>query len=201
MEKVTVDDVEPSQSAGEAVRRALAEPLDTTDLAINHYRLDPDERISGLHGHGDQEEVFVVVDGSATFETLDIEDSAGDDDVGYDAGEVTVDAGETIRFAPGEYQSGKNVSGETAVVYGLGAPRDSEDVRIPLTCPECDLGYRRPAMADDGETVVLACPGCGAESRVECPECGGNDLTATLDEVGKAPVSRCLDCGATLRDR
>lgn len=183
MEHVTVDDIEPSPSAGDAVRRALTDALGTTDVAINQYRIEPGERISGLHGHDDQEEVFVVVDGTVTFETLD--------------GELTVDSGGAIRFAPGEYQSGMNSSDGSALVYAIGAPRDSGDVRIPLACPECGHEFVHPTLADDGETPILACPGCGAESTVECPECGGVDLTATLGDDGETPVSRCRDCGAT----
>jgi len=52
-------------------------------------------------------------------------------------GEVTVSEGEVIRFAPGEFQSGKNDSDGEVVAFAMGAPRDSEDVRVPQDCPEC----------------------------------------------------------------
>lgn len=71
----------------------------------------------------DQEEIFVVIDGEATFETLECE--------------VTVGKCEAIRFAPGEFQSGKNESDGELTVLAMGAPRDTEDIRIPADCPEC----------------------------------------------------------------
>ena len=148
MEKVSIDDVTPRAFGSDVDRRRLSDPLGTSEFAINRYRLAPGERLSGgLHAHMDQEEVFVVVDGEATFETMD--------------GEVTVGSGEAIRFAPGEYQSGKNDTEEELVAFAMGAPRDSEDVRIPEECPECGHGNMRAIPADDG--FDLQCPECGAE--------------------------------------
>ncbi|MFC6724995.1 cupin domain-containing protein [Halobium palmae] len=94
MERVSAADVEEDSFAGVTVSR-LSDPLGTEDLAINHYRLAPGESFSaGMHTHLDQEEVFYVVEGTATFET--------------EAGEVDVAAGEAVRFAPGDYQTGRN---------------------------------------------------------------------------------------------
>jgi hypothetical protein len=76
-------------------------------------------------------------------------------------GEVTVGEDEAIRFAPGEYQSGKNDSDGEVVAFALGAPRDSEDVRIPQECPECGHDNLRAIPGDDG--FDLRCPECGAE--------------------------------------
>jgi len=150
MEKVSIDDVE-SRAMGDADRRALADPLGTTGFAINRYRLEPGERFSGgLHAHDDQEEVFVVVDGEATFERL------GDDD-------VTVAAGEAVRFAPGEFQSGYNGGDEPVVAFAMGAPRNSEDVRVPQECEECGNDDMRAVPAADGDGFDLECPECGAE--------------------------------------
>lgn len=210
MDRVSVDDVEPATDDRERERRGLTANLGTTDVAINHYRLEPGERISGLHAHGDQEEVFVVVEGTATFETLAPTRGAGppseDGELSVGAGEeVSVGAGEAIRFAPGEFQSGKNDSDGAVVVYALGAPPDSEDVRIPLACPECGHDSLRPTLVEggaaadgaaaDGATPVLRCPDCGGESPVECPDCGGADMTARLGDDGETPVSACRDCG------
>jgi uncharacterized cupin superfamily protein len=145
MERVTIDDIEPSAFGSDIDRRGLSEPLGTTDFAINRYRLDPGERFSGsLHAHMDQEEVFVVVDGEATFETMN--------------GEVTVSAGEAVRFPPGEFQSGKNDADEPLVAFAMGAPRDTEDVRIPQECPECGHENMRAVPSDDG--FDLHCPEC-----------------------------------------
>jgi mannose-6-phosphate isomerase-like protein (cupin superfamily) len=164
MEKVSIHDVEPSTWDPENRthdRRGLTEPLNTSDVSIVHYVLEPGERFSeSVHAHMDQEEVFVVVEGEATFALRD----EGD--------EVTVGENEAIRFAPGEFQSGKNDSDETVVAFGLGAPRHTEDVRISriptldesVECPECGRGDMRiPAEEDSG----LVCPDCGAELKVE----------------------------------
>jgi len=148
MEKVSIGDVEPNAFGSDIDRRGLSDPLETTDFALNRYRLDPGERFSGgMHAHMDQEEVFVIVEGEATFETMD--------------GEVTVGEAEVIRFAPGEFQSGKNDSDGEVVAFAMGAPRDSEDVRLPQNCPECGHDNVRAIPGDDG--FDLQCPDCGAE--------------------------------------
>ncbi|PSQ33057.1 cupin [Halobacteriales archaeon SW_10_68_16] len=149
MEKVTIDDVEPSAFGRDIDRRGLSDPLGATDVAVNRYRLAPGERFSGgLHAHMDQEEVFLIVEGGATFETLD--------------DEITVGAGEAIRFAPGEYQSGYNDGDGELLAFALGAPRETEDVRIPRECPDCGNDNMRAIPGDDGFDLV--CPECGAES-------------------------------------
>ena len=148
MEKVSIDDIETNAFGSDVDRRGLSVPLGTTDVALNRYRLDPGERFSGsMHAHMDQEEVFVVVEGEATFETMD--------------GEVTVGEGEAIRFAPGEFQSGANDGDREVVAFAMGAPRDSEDVRLPQDCPECGHDNVRAIPSDDG--FDLQCPDCGAE--------------------------------------
>ena len=148
MEKVSIEDVEPQSLSGDIDRRGLSDPLGTADVAINRYRLDPGERFSsGLHTHMDQEEVFVVVEGEATFETPE--------------GEVSVAADEAICFAPGDYQSGMNDADETLVAFGIGAPRGSRDVRVPQECPECGHENMQAIPGDDG--MDLVCPECAAD--------------------------------------
>ena len=185
MERVSVDDVEPDRAGG-ADRHGLTDPLGATDVAINLYRLAPGERASGLHAHTDQEEVFFVVEGEATFETLD--------------GPVVVGAGEVIRFAPGEYHSGTIAEDSAVAVYALGAPPGGGDVRVPLPCPECGHDARRPGLDEDG-TPVLICPECAAETGAECPGCGSADVQATLADDGETPVGVCQDCGALAAGR
>ena len=148
MEHISIHDVETSAVGSDIDRRGLSEPLGTEDFAINHYRLDPEERLSGgMHAHMDQEEVFVVVSGEATFETMD--------------GEVTLEDDEAIRFEPGEYQSGYNSGDAELLVLAMGAPRGSRDVRIPQECPECGHENMQAIPGDDG--FVLQCPECDAE--------------------------------------
>ena len=84
----------------------------------------------------DQEEIFIINEGTATFETLD--------------SEVTDKAGDATRFAPGEFQSGKNDSDDEVVAFALGAPRDTEDVRISQECPECGHDNMRAIPNNEG---------------------------------------------------
>lgn len=152
MRKVDVDDVEPASMDGDLDRRGLSGPLGTTDLAINRYVLEPGEAFaSGLHTHLDQEEVFYVIDGTATFETQ-TEPTAEPET-------VEVGAGEAVRFAPGEFQQGRNESDDDVVALALGGPRDSTEIRIPEYCRECDDDTLAVRFTDAG--MRLECPNCG----------------------------------------
>ena len=160
MEKISIDDIDPGTFDTEihGDRRSLSDPLDTSDIAITYYVLEPGERFSGsVHTHMDQEEVFLIIRGTATFELRE--------------GEIRVSKNEAIRFAPGEFQSGKNDSNSEVIAFALGAPRDSEDVRVSripvldnrvVACPECS--HADMQIASKGG---LVCPECGAELVVE----------------------------------
>ncbi|MDG5777195.1 hypothetical protein VB779_14860 [Haloarculaceae archaeon H-GB11] len=91
--------------------------------------------------------MFVVLDGTATFETA--------------SERIAVDAGEAIRFAPGEYQSGWNAADIELVLVALGAPRDDGGVRVPRACPCCGHEGMRPEVRDGEE--LLVCPARGIE--------------------------------------
>ncbi|MFH5800177.1 hypothetical protein [Haladaptatus sp. CMAA 1911] len=55
MNIISVGDVE-NETRIDVVQRKLSDPLGTTDIAINYYRLAPDEGLpGGLHTHMDQE--------------------------------------------------------------------------------------------------------------------------------------------------
>lgn len=153
MQHVDVNEVDVfEQGGGSADVRGLSNPLNTSDVAINHYQLEPGESFSpGMHAHLDQEELFYVVEGEATFEH-----KAEPTD---DSETTTVGAGEAIRFPAGEYQQGRNEGSEEVVALALGAPPDSEEGRVPRPCPECDA---------DALAVVVK----GGEMGLECPECG-----------------------------
>jgi mannose-6-phosphate isomerase-like protein (cupin superfamily)/predicted RNA-binding Zn-ribbon protein involved in translation (DUF1610 family) len=198
MEKTSIDNVESNTGRSGTDRRQLSGPLNATNVAIDHYRLAPGTGFpGGLHTHTDQEEVFVVIEGEATFETLA---------AGSDTGEtVTVGVDEAIMFAPGgEFHSGKNESDGDLLAVAIGAPRDSEDVRIPLECPECSHDDMRVVIGEDRTTFV--CPDCDTE-RVPraCPKCGREEMRFALAEEARAIVL-CPDCSAEfdqppLRDR
>ncbi len=150
MEHVSVDAV-AAEGRSADVRAGLTGPLDLTDAAINYYELAPGDGFSGgLHTHTDQEEVFYVLEGTATFETQDER--------------VDVDAGEAIRFAPGEYQTGTNATDERVRGLAIGAPRDQGETRSAVECRECGADYHEVHI-DDGQ-MCLVCPGCGHEIQV-----------------------------------
>ncbi|MFC7202041.1 cupin domain-containing protein [Haloferax namakaokahaiae] len=179
MKKVALNDVDSASLGEESARRSLSDPLGTTNVALNHYRIAPGDGLpGGLHAHMDQEEVFVVVAGEATFETM--------------AGEITVGEGEAVRFEPGEFQSGANRSDTELSVFALGAPRDTNDTRIPATCPNCSHDTLRLEVGE--ESLQFVCPDCAAAfTPSDCPECGHADLRITLGET-TATVVVCQNC-------
>lgn len=181
MKHVSLADVDRDALTDGVGRVRLSDHVATTDLALNHYCIAPGEGLpSGLHAHWDQEEVFLVVDGEATFETMD--------------SHVSVGAGEAVRFAPKTFQSGWNAGVDPLVVLAAGAPAASHDIRIPFPCPDCEDEYMQLDSEDD---LTFACPGCGAAYvPAPCPECGSHELQATLNDGGD-PVVDCEDCGAT----
>ncbi|GGL51869.1 cupin domain-containing protein [Halocalculus aciditolerans] len=149
MEKTAVDDAADA-SVTDANRYSLTEALGTEDVSLAFYSLDPGEGFSGgMHAHLDQEEVFYVQSGTAVFERLD-----GDD--------VSVGAGEIVRFAPGEYQHGfvPEDADEGVEALALGAPNPSTEVRVPSSCGECGHDALAVRFGDDG--MSLECPECGS---------------------------------------
>jgi len=151
MERLRIDDVD-SRVGPAAVKRLLGPALGTTDLAINYYELEAGDSFGfGYHRHEAQEEVFYVQQGTVTFETED--------------GDVPVDAGEVIRFGPGEWQRGTNAHDERVVALALGAPKDGGETEMVRDCPDCgERTHQRVDRADDGEALVTLCGDCGAET-------------------------------------
>lgn len=148
MERVRVDDVEHSPSTAN-VRRRIADAIEAAGVALNYYELEPNESFSTtLHTHLDQEEVFYILSGTATFAT--------------DDGEVSVNEGEVIRFAPGEYQHGYNDTDSLVVGLAIGSPKNSSEGRIE--CPHC--GEREPPQitwSDNRSMRIFQCRECGSE--------------------------------------
>jgi len=152
MEKVTIDEVDSWLSPASA-KRPLSRALGAENVTINHYELAPGESFAfGYHSHETQEEVFYVTAGEATFETED--------------GEVVVGAGELVRFAPGEWQQGRNDGDERVRALALGAPAESGETTILRACSEC--GERTPheveRAPDDDAALITVCVDCGAET-------------------------------------
>ena len=151
MERVSTDD--PDRRMGpSADKRALSGALGTTDLALNYYELAPGDAFGfGYHCHPDQEEVFYVLEGTATFETED--------------GDVAVSAGEAVRFGPGEWQLGHNGGDERVVTLAMGAPRDAGETEMLRDCLDCGGRTENTIeTADDRDALVTRCLDCGAET-------------------------------------
>ncbi len=160
MKRVALDEIrnEPNPLRVHEVRKPVSKVLGTADFAMNYFELAPGESFSGgLHTHHDQEEVFYVQEGTATFEVRE-----GIDD---ETEEVEVGPGAAIRFEPGEFQRGSNRGEERVVGLAVGAPGAShgwDEIESIVYCPECEeeTGHG-VALADGG--FDLTCNGCGLE--------------------------------------
>lgn len=132
-----------------AEKRPLGRALGTEHVAVNYYELAPGDTFGfGYHRHPDQEEVFYVMAGEATFET--------------EAGDVSVGAGEAVRFAPGEWQLGRNDGADRVRALALGAPAADDAAEMVRECPACGgRTAHRIERADDGDALVTVCEDCG----------------------------------------
>lgn len=191
----------------------LSEALDTNDVAAVQYHLPPGAQFpSGLHAHADQSETFLVLTGSVVFETVTSgrEHTPPPPEHTPPPGatvrslprdqqchrEVTVTAGEAVRFDPGEFQTGHNAADSPASVLAVGAPRETDDVRFPQSCPECDHPTVR---LDTAGGLEFDCPNCRAtHSPRSCPACEDSQMQFRLDE--SSVVVRCRSCQATVPD-
>lgn len=155
MEQVDIDDVEIVTNPLDvhSVRKPVSSALGTTDFAMNYFELEPGESFSGgLHTHHDQEEVFYIQEGTATFE------------VGSEREEHGVEAGGLIRFSPGEFQMGKNDSEDQVVGFALGAPKarhDFEAMESLVHCRECGEETAHELELTDEEAFRMTCTECG----------------------------------------
>jgi len=151
MERVTIAEVENSVQPA-AVMRQLTEPLGAADVALNYYELEPGDSFAfAYHSHEVQEELFYVQSGTATFDTED--------------GAVTVDAGEIVRFGPGEFQRGWNRGSERVRALALGAPLEYGEQRKLRHCSQCEAETDCELhQVADGAAVVARCRQCGTET-------------------------------------
>ena len=159
MEKTAIDDVkiETNPMDVHSVRRPVSQALGFSEFAMNYFELEPSESFSGgLHTHHDQEEVFYVQEGTATF---DVSGGPGDE-----VEEVTVDAGEVIRFPPGEFQQGYNDGDERVVGFAFGAPgarHEWDQIESIVYCRTCEQERGHGLeLTDDGE-FEMTCLECG----------------------------------------
>lgn len=154
MEKVTVEEIEnePHPMGVNTVRKPISDALDADEAAVVHYELDPGESFSGgLHTHHDQEETFHILNGTATFE------------VGTDREEITVEAGEVIRFDPGDFQYGYNDSDERVVGLAIAAPgarHDWDQLESLVPCEECGEQTIHSVSLTDEDGIAARCTEC-----------------------------------------
>ena len=163
MQKVAVDavDVDANPRGVHEERRPVSDALGTEQFSMNYFRLAPGESFSpGLHRHHDQEEVFYIVTGTATFT------------VGRERETVTVTAGEAIRFAPGEFQTGyvPEDAEEEVVGLALGAPGTRHnwgaDLESLAHCRACEAEHPHESHPT-GDGFELTCVECGNTFTVE----------------------------------
>lgn len=148
MKRVSLAD-QDSRMGPAAVSHPLTDRLALSDVAINYYELGPGDSFAyGYHTHEDQEEVFYIQEGTVTFRTAD--------------GDVSVGAGELIRFGPGEYQRGVNRSDERVVALALGAPQDAGATEILRECEQCESETPQELeLTDEKDAVLARCEECG----------------------------------------
>lgn len=170
MQKANINDVTdvPNPMGANTNRSPLTGAVDAQDVAVTHYRLAPGEAFSaGLHTHNDQEEMFYIIAGTATFQ------------VGEDREEIPVESGELIHFEPGEFQTGLNQSDGEVVGLAISAPgrrHEWSELDARLDCEEC------------GEETLWTCgedgPGDWENQEIDivvtCQECGETIRTAEL---------------------
>jgi mannose-6-phosphate isomerase-like protein (cupin superfamily)/ribosomal protein S27AE len=162
MRKVAIDDVEnvPNPLGVHSVRRPVSDALGTENFAMNYLELEPGESFSGgLHAHHDQEEVFYVQSGTATFELTEEPDSSTTE-------AVTVEAGEVIRIPPGTFQEGYNDADNDEPVEGfaLGAPASRHDwdaLESVMHCSACGEETAQATTLTDDGSFRFTCGDCG----------------------------------------
>jgi uncharacterized cupin superfamily protein len=134
-------------------RKPVSKVLGTEDFAFNYFELGPGDSFSGgMHRHRDQEELFYVLEGTATFETPD--------------DEYEVDAGGCIRFEPGEYQTGVNHGEELVRAFAIGAPGSQHEwdkLDSLVYCQECESKTEHATELTDEGRFEIACRECGTE--------------------------------------
>jgi mannose-6-phosphate isomerase-like protein (cupin superfamily) len=162
MQKVTVDEIEaiPHFMDANTDRRPLAREIEAMGFAATVFDLAPSEAFSGgLHTHDDQEELFYVVEGTATFEIRAEPDA--------DSEHVEVSACEAIHFEAGDaYQTGVNESDASLWGIAIGVPGNRhrwEGVEAVLACEGADA--TRPTVS----SLPTRGPGCPKPGRWSSP--------------------------------
>jgi uncharacterized cupin superfamily protein len=161
MERVTVNEIEHVGHPADVntVRRSISDALGATDVTMIYYELEPGDSFSGgLHRHHDQEEVFYVLSGTATFDIRETADAQ--------TRTVTLTDGKAIRFLSGEFQHGYNDTDERLVALALAAPQtehDWEQLEWLTRCRTCDEEIVHDVQLTDDRNIVATCRQCEKE--------------------------------------
>jgi mannose-6-phosphate isomerase-like protein (cupin superfamily) len=112
-----VENMAPKFGMPEGMEARFARrPLGLEKSGVSLFRLPPDTRVPFGHRHGEQEEVYVVIEGSAR---LKLEDEI-----------VELGALDAIRV-PGEVARGMEGGAEGAAILAFGAPNtDNKDAEM-----------------------------------------------------------------------
>jgi mannose-6-phosphate isomerase-like protein (cupin superfamily) len=148
---------EPHPMGVNTVRKSLASAFSLDYFSSVYYELDPGESFSGgLHTHHDQEELFYVIEGTATFEIREDPDGSST--------KMNVKAGECIHFEPGDvFQMGVNESDEQVVglaIAGPGASHEWDAIEAIVYCPDCETETSQSVALVSGG-LELTCNECG----------------------------------------
>lgn len=149
--KVAADDVANTPNPTRE-KKELDEALGVSAFGFNVYTADPGEQVPwGRHRHPDHEEVFYVCAGELRVETP--------------AGEFSVGADEAF-FVPADHWNRAVAAGDDPCRFlAIGAPKDSDEAVIEEPCPDCgEATGREFETVDGGDTYVLSCSACGAET-------------------------------------
>lgn len=134
------------------VKRRLAPALNAEQIALNYYELAPGDSFAfGYHKHENQEEIFYIQQGTVTFQT--------------DTGDVTVEAGDCVRFSPGEFQQGTNEGEEHVIALAIGAPQETTDTEILRDCPTCgEETHQTIEFSDENNALLTICLTCDSKT-------------------------------------
>ncbi|ESS10438.1 MAG: cupin domain protein [uncultured archaeon A07HR60] len=169
MQKVATDDVAnvPHLMGVNSTRSPVSRAIDDMDFAMVLFELDPGESFSGApHKHLNQEELFYVLEGTATWETKP--------EAGADPQYVEVGPNELIHFQEDDvFQTGRNESDDLVKAVTVGSPgaRHVWEQSLGLAdCPDCGAETVHTFVPDDDAADVrMPTP---EEMAISCRECG-----------------------------
>lgn len=149
--KVTVDELPDAPSPTDR-KKEVDEAVGATEFGFNVFVAQPGQKLPwGTHRHPGHEELLYVVEGAVR---VDAEDETFD-----------LAAGDALFVPRNAPQRAVAVGDEAARVVATGAPKSADQAILLEECPECGEEANRDAEpTDGGETYILYCAECGAET-------------------------------------